>query len=125
MDPHTSTRAEVDRFVTEEIESVPHLEALLLLWNARPHAKSTQELAKALYLTEDQTLHIVRDLAQRELIVAEADRCSYNAAHPKGEVVALLDTIYRREIVRISNMIHSKPSASVRAFARAFKLTKD
>ena len=29
MDPHTPTRAEVDRFVTEEIESVPHLEALL------------------------------------------------------------------------------------------------
>jgi hypothetical protein len=118
-------QSDVDRFVIEEIESVPHLEALLLLLNTRPRQWSMTEMAKSLYLSEDQTEPILRDLAHRRLIVMESDRYSYNAAHPRGDTIALLDSIYRREIVRISNMIHSKPSASVRAFARAFKLTKD
>jgi hypothetical protein len=125
MDPQTPEGMEVDRFLLEEIESVPHLEALLLLWNGRPRQFSVAQMAKALYLSEDQTQPILRDLLQRELIVAESDGYSFNATHPKSEIIAMLDSVYRREIVRISTMIHTKPSASVRAFARAFKLTKD
>jgi hypothetical protein len=125
MDPKTPQISEVDAFVIEEIESVPHLEALLLLWNSRPRKWSVADMARAIYLADHETHHILRDLSQRQLIVMESDVYSYNASHPKSDVVAMLDSIYRREIVRISNMIHSKPSASVRAFARAFKLTKD
>jgi hypothetical protein len=125
MDHQDPQRSEVDRFIIEEIESVPHLEALLLLWNIRPGQRSIADLVKALYLSADQVEPILQDLSQRELVVIESDLCSYNAGHPKGDIIALLDSIYRREIVRISTMIHSKPSASVRAFARAFKLTKD
>jgi hypothetical protein len=36
-----------------------------------------------------------------------------------------VDTAYRREIVRISTMLHSKTSPSVREFARAFRFKKD
>ena len=127
MDKPAPNRSDVDDFVTQEIESVPHLEALLLVWNSRPRAWSAGDLAKELYLSDDQVDPILRDLEQRQLLVMEPDShaYSYNAAHPKGEVIALLDRIYRREIVRISTMIHSKPSASVRAFARAFRLKKD
>lgn len=125
MDPQTPQISEVDAFVIAEIESVPHLEALLLIWNDRPRKWSISDMARAIYLAENETQFILRDLVQRQLIVMESDKYRYNARHPKTDVVAKLDSIYRREIVRISNMIHSKPSASVRAFARAFKLTKD
>jgi hypothetical protein len=125
MDTENPERSEVDAFVIEEIESVPHLEALLLVWNSRPRQWSIAEMAKSLYLSEDQTHPILRDLQQRHLLLMESDLYSYNADHPKGETIALLDRIYRHEIVRISTMIHAKPSASVRAFARAFKLKKD
>jgi hypothetical protein len=125
MDPDSPKKPQVDAFITEEIESVPHLEALLLLWNSRPRKWSVGDMARAIYLSDDETQPILRDLAQRELIVMESGLYSYNASHPKGDMVAMLDSIYRREVVRISTMIHSKPSASVRAFARAFKLTKD
>jgi hypothetical protein len=118
-------RSEVDRFIIDEIESVPHLEALLLSWNSRPKQWSLREMSQALYLTPEQTQSILHDLAQRHLIVIESDLFSYNADHPKNDVIESLDKMYRKEIVRISTMIHSKPSASVRAFARAFKLTKD
>lgn len=125
MDPEAHKKPQVDAFVIEEIESVPHLEALLLLWNSRPRQWSVEDMARAIYLTNDETQPILRDLAKRQLIVMESGLYSYNASHPKSDMVAMLDRVYRREVVRISNMIHSKPSASVRAFARAFKLTKD
>lgn len=118
-------RSEVDNFVMEEIESVPHLEALLLVWNSRPRPWSVTEMARALYLTDDKTQAILRDLVQRQLIVSASECYSAHEAHPKAEIIALLDRIYRRDVVRISTMIHSKPSASVRAFARAFRLKKD
>jgi hypothetical protein len=82
-------------------------------------------MAHALYLTPEQTQPVLRDLAQRRLIVMDSNFSAYNADHPRHELIALLDQTYRREVVRISTMIHAKPSASVRAFARAFKLTKD
>jgi hypothetical protein len=125
MEEQASRRSEVDHFILEEIESVPHLEALLLMWNKRPRQWSLGEMSQALYLSAEQTQPILRDLAQRHLILMESDLFSYNADHPRDELIALLDQMYRRELVRISTMIHSKPSASVRAFARAFKITKD
>jgi hypothetical protein len=36
-----------------------------------------------------------------------------------------LDAAYRRELVRITRMIHAKGPTGARAFARAFKLTND
>lgn len=123
--PLDPKRSEVDAFIIEEIESVPHLEALLLVWNSRPRPWSVTEMARQLYLSDEEAEPILRDLERRQLLVMESDVFSYNASHPKGDVIALLDSFYRREIVRISTMIHSKPSASVRAFARAFRLKKD
>lgn len=117
-------RSQIDQFILKEIESVPHLEALLLFWNSRPKQWSLADMAKALYLSPEQTLPILRDLVQRKLILEE-EQYSYNQDHPQNDVIEMLDRLYRREVVRISTLIHSKPSASVRAFARAFKLTKD
>ena len=39
--------------------------------------------------------------------------------------MAAVDTTYRRELIRVSRLIHSKPSAAVREFARAFRLKKE
>jgi hypothetical protein len=36
-----------------------------------------------------------------------------------------VEKTYRRELLRISRMIHSKAPSSVREFARAFKFKKD
>jgi hypothetical protein len=36
-----------------------------------------------------------------------------------------VDAIYRKEVVRISSLIHSKGSAGLRDFARAFRIRKD
>jgi len=122
-------REEVDRFILDEIDSVPELEALLLIWNNRPRDWSSEEMAKALYDRAETTQGFLRSLAQRGLISEVAENKGRYAAisdSPEKEaMLTALDRIYRREIVRISTMIHSKASRAVRDFARAFRFKKD
>lgn len=118
-------RPQVDRFVVEEVDSVPHLEALLLLWNSRPKQWSPEDMGKALYLTSESTQSILQELANRKFVSTDGGRYAYQSDPDRDRIIGALDQIYRREIIRISNMIHSKASPAVRAFARAFRLKKD
>lgn len=119
---------ETYQFIYEQIESVPHLEALLLLWNSRPQPWTLENLASRLYLPEDAATVLLQELIRRNLVVAEAGpppgyRYASESAE-QDERIASVDALYRREVVRISTMIHSKPSSSVREFAKAFRFTK-
>lgn len=118
-------RRQVDQFILEEIDSVPHLEALLLLWNSRPKQWSPEDMGRALYLTTEYTQPVLQELANRKLASAADGRYAYESDPERDKIIEALDRIYRREIIRISNMIHSKASPAVRAFARAFRLKKD
>jgi DNA-binding MarR family transcriptional regulator len=122
-------REQIDRFILDEIDSVPQLEALLLIWNSRPKEWSVEDIARALYVSNDGAQAILKDLASRRLIVeVSGNRGQYTllAESPeKSAMLAALDRTYRRELVRISTMIHSKASRAVRDFARAFRFTKD
>jgi hypothetical protein len=117
---------EVDRFILDQIDSVPHIEALLILWNNRPHSCTDEELARLLFLPEDRTHQILADLVQRSLVQTDERGCSaYNPAHSRDHLMEDVDRTWRRELVRVSNMIHSKGSPAVREFARAFRFRKD
>ena len=120
-------RAQVDRFVVDQIDSVPHLEALLLLFNSRPKAWSAEEMARALYVRTEAAARILDGLLLRGLIAAGPADVSYYvyAASNADGLIADLEALYRREVVRISSLIHSRGPASVRDFARAFRFTKD
>ncbi len=119
---------EVDEFILQRIDSVPHLEALLLLWTNQSRQWSVDDMAKALYVRTDMAQAILDDLARRELIsiVPNQPHQYRYAVHSDGqnELMQAVDRTYRHELVRISTMIHSKASA-LRDFARAFRFTKD
>lgn len=125
MQEENALRQQVDRFILDEIDSVPHLEALLLLWNTRPRRWSTDELAGYLYIDGDHARQIIRDLEQRKLVECESEACSYNLDEAHDALIGELDRTWRRELVRLSTMIHSKASPSVRDFARAFRFRKE
>lgn len=125
MDEKNPQRAEIDRFLLAEIDSIPHLEAILLLWKSRPRHWSIEELSHSLYVPFDRTNAIAHDLERREVIVVEQESCWYNPSYRHDWMIAEVDRAYRRELVRITNLIHSKASPSVREFARAFRLKKD
>jgi predicted ArsR family transcriptional regulator len=125
MDNEDPVRRQVDQFISEQVESVPHLEALLLVWKRRPKSWTAAEMAGALYIPPEQAVAILRDLETRRLVEAETDGYVWRADNARDGLIGNVERIYRRELIRISNMIHSKASAAVREFARAFKLKKD
>jgi DNA-binding MarR family transcriptional regulator len=120
---------DVYRFIQEQIESVPHLEALLLLWNSRPQPWTVENLAKRLYVSSEFVTALLQDLKRRELIESDAGPPEgyryYSRTVEQDKLIDALDSTYRREVVRISTMIHSRASAPVRDFARAFRFTRE
>jgi hypothetical protein len=129
MDEKSELRNRVDRFILDQIDTVSHLEALLLLWGSKPRPWSSSEMARALYVKPSFSERILKDLAKRDLAVEVPENYSsfHYSAHCEetNALVEALDSIYRREIVRISTMIHSKGSAAMQDFAEAFRFTKD
>jgi len=123
------SQSRVDQFIVEQIASVPHLEALLLIWNSRPKQWSVDEMAKALYVPYDVAEKVLDELSSRSLIVRAGEGgqfYGYESGFEERDVLLKnVDTTYRRELVRISGLIHSKASVAVRDFARAFRFKKD
>lgn len=118
---------EVDEFILREMDTVPHLEALLLLWNSRPKGWEVDKMAAALYLDRGATREILLGLARRRLAERDQDEV-YRYSGDAGERDALIGAVeetYRRNLIRISRMIHSKASPGVRDFADAFRFKKE
>lgn len=128
MAEHEKGEPAVDEFLLEQIDTVPHLEALLLLWNSRPKEWLVEEMASSLYLAPEAARSILDDLARRGLISAitgATESFRYEPGSERDQLIDAVDGTYRRELIRITRLIHSKPSAAVRAFARAFRIKKD
>jgi sugar-specific transcriptional regulator TrmB len=116
-------------FILEKIDSVPHLEALILLWNSRPVGWTAEELSSRLYVPPERASDVLRDLQRLEIaqeIPGPPQKYSYYPrSKEQDELMHQVDTAYRRDLVRISSMIHAKASSAIREFARAFRLRKD
>jgi len=120
-------QAEVYRFILDRIESVPHLEALLLLWRERPRTWTAEYMGQRLWVKPEAAKGILEDLARDQLIVAIAggEEYGYESAPEMDRLLDILNHTYRHEMIRISNMIHSKASSAVREFARAFRFKQE
>jgi hypothetical protein len=125
MDEKNPQRSDIDRFLFAEVDSIPHLEAILLVWKSRPKKWSADELSRSIYVPLDRAHAIIYDLRQREIVNLEADECWYNPEYRHNWMISEVAEAYRRELVRITNLIHSKASPAVREFARAFRFKKD
>ena len=127
--PESNPGVDVYEYIFDKIDSVPHLEAVILLWNSRPVGWTAEELASRLYVPTERTVEILQDLIRQQLVQQTStspSRFSYlPRSDEQNEWMFRVDTAYRREIVRISTMLHSKASPSVREFARAFRFKKD
>lgn len=119
----------VERFIVERIDSVPHLEALLLLWNSRPQVWSADDLARRLYVEHSVALSLLQGLVRHGLIVnvpGFPEQCFYESKSVESDkLVAAVCDKYRREIVTVSTMIHRKATSAVRDFADAFRFKRE
>lgn len=120
---------EAYQFILRKIDSVPHLEALLLLWNSRPGPWTVSGVAQRLYITDEQASKLLRDLTRDDLIVrlpGEPVQYRFDSAAPeKDHLIEAVYDIYRHQLVRVSTLIHSKAPSAVRDFAQAFRITKE
>jgi len=120
---------DVYEFVLENIDSVPHLETLILLWNSRPVWWTCEELASRLYVTPKRVGEMLRDLVRLQVVAESESQPPKYSYFPKSEeqndLLDLLDNAYRKDLIRISRLIHSKTSPGVREFARAFRLRQE
>ena len=120
-----SSTPDVDRFVVDFIDSVPHLEALLLLWRSRPRRWSIAELASALYLQSRKADAIANELVRAGLASATSDGLGYVGDNAEqDQLISAVDETYRRETVRLSTMLHARGSRALRDFAESFQLKK-
>lgn len=121
--------ARVLQFLAERIDTVPQLEALLLLWGDPQRLWSEEELAGRIYVGRQVAATIMQALQRQQLVTAEPAstiRYRYDPQwDPSGEVMPEVAAAYRRHLVPLATFIHSRASTAVREFARAFDLKKD
>jgi hypothetical protein len=112
-------------FILKYIDSVAHLEALLLL-RANPNEPwDIARTAKRLYTSEQQAGEVLGRLCADGLLRCEADIFRYDDQQPEQKaMVDRLAEAYTRHLIAITNMIHAKPRR-IREFADAFKFRKD
>lgn len=116
---------EVLDFLARRIDSVPHLEALLLFWEQPDATWTYADIAARVYVSRDKARDILQDLRRHSFIAASpdvSDGWCYQSAWDEGGLMAKVAESYRRQLVHVAEMIHAKAeSSSVHEFARAFK----
>lgn len=111
--------------IAERIDSVPELEAILLLRDDPTRAWNAEEAGQRLYVSTNVASHVLGVLSERGFFVRAGDRYRYQPESPRlGVVVDQLAIAYARQLVAVTQMIHSKPSQNLRDFVDAFRLRK-
>lgn len=116
------------QFIADQIDTVPQLECLLLLYQYDGEGWIAERVAARIYIAPQVARGILETLERRGLLAVDGDPARYRF-NPDGtvsrELMEQVAAEYQRHLVPIATFIHSKASASVREFARAFDLKKD
>ncbi|MEX2223362.1 MAG: hypothetical protein WEG40_16345 [Candidatus Rokuibacteriota bacterium] len=117
---------DVRRFIIEHIDSVPALEALLLMRRSAERRFTVAMLAAELYMDPRQVAPILSELGTRGLCGtsggAEPMYFWRPATAEMADALGRLADVHARYLVPVTNLIHGKPRASLRGFSDAFRL---
>jgi DNA-binding IclR family transcriptional regulator len=119
--------ADVHRFLHDHIESVEHLEVLLLLSRAPERGWSAAEVAETLYSHPSSIkLRLARLLGQG-LLREIQEGCYRYAPRSVGlhTTVQRVAECYHERRVAVITLIASKPLDNVRAFSDAFRIRRN
>jgi hypothetical protein len=120
---------EIAQFITNHIDSIAQLEALLLLRREPCSKWSASSLSKRLYISERETVDALERLCAGGLAIAVGSEPTLYRYEPTSqELRDLVDRtadLYSKHLVPITNLIHSKSKTRVQEFADAFRIRKD
>ena len=124
--PDSTLPEDVREFLLRHIDSVGHLEALLLLWRTREKRWNSSAMAQELYIGEPVAADILARLSSLGVISAAEGDYWFSAQQAAlcADVARVADT-YSQRLVAVTRLIHSKPASRIQEFADAFKLRKD
>ena len=117
------------QFILERFETVPHLEAALLMWQNQSTEWTPDLLSSRIYVSPAIGRSILEDLARHGMLLKtdpNAAVYAYEASwDAERRMLPRVAELYRRQLVQVTKLIHSKGSSSVRDFARAFQIKKE
>ena len=116
---------DVLRFIDQHVDSVPHLETLLLLRETAPRPWTVDEIVRRIYLPRERVEAVLRDLLAKQWLEPLADAFVFSTHPPEATVIRQVADAYRHNLVRVAEAIHRKAPAPVLDFARAFHLRKE
>jgi len=116
---------DVRRFILTSIDSVPHLEALLLLRYDVTAEWDAKAMSQRLYISERRTAYLLESLlAAGFAAVKRGSPDVYYYSPVTAELKDILDrlaVIYSKKLVEVTNLIHSNLSKRAQQFGDAFK----
>lgn len=115
---------EVVQFLLDHIDSVPHLEALLLVRESAPRPWTAVELALRVYVTPPEAVRLLQSLERQGWITVDGEHHRFVARTADAAILEQVSAHYRSHLVRVAQLIHSKASPAIREFARAFQVNK-
>jgi len=119
---------EVMQFITNSIDTVPELEALLLFWEQGAAGLTVKQLASRLYVPRGVGARLIRVLERRKFIAPTGSGSHYvydPGWEPSDGFMARVNATYRGHLIRITRFIHAKAPTAVLEFARAFEPSRD
>jgi len=120
---------DVKRFVLISIPSVPYLEAMLLLRDGPANAWNSKQVAQRLYMSEKAADDLLTQLHEAGIATAVSRAPPLYCYQPSsGDLLQMIDRLaetYAKNLVDITNLIHSKTNKKAQQFADAFKWRKE
>jgi len=120
---------ELKQFVEHHIESVPQLEALILLRKEPQCEWQAADISKALYIPEDVAASLLADFVRRGFaIMAPPEKAKFvyrTRDDASDRLIEQLQAAYFDRRVAVISLIYSKPLNKVQTFADAFRFGKE
>jgi DNA-binding Lrp family transcriptional regulator len=118
---------DVARFLERHVDSIEHLEVLLLLFASGERSWTAEEIATHLRVQPESVRRRLGRLEADGLVVADAPPSAFRAA-PNPALVACVRhvaQVYKERRVSVITFIFSRPTRDVYVLADAFKIKKD
>jgi hypothetical protein len=108
---------DIRQFIIVRIDSIPHLEALLLLRTGADEKWGIPVVAQRLYITEQETSQLLSRLCEQGLVTLNGSEPQLYQYCPKSvELARMIDRVaevYKKQLVPVTNLIHSKPHTRI------------
>lgn len=127
---------EVRRFILTSIPSVPYLEAMLLLRGAPEDEWDSKRVAQRLYVSEKVAAELLSSLYEAGVLVLSDQSPAAGEGRPRlycyrptadalAAIIDQLASVYAKNLIGVTNLIHANSGIKVQQFADAFKWRKD